>query len=371
MKKLLCFSSLLACSFTISTNVHAFWDQSHQLIGEIASRRVTGKTSKEVDKLLNVKIGYPGSEELAKNTNSFDTAASWADDIKFYNNQPINQNLSLCHFSDIPLSKEMIGENINEDSALKKLEDVITKVPYNSVSCLKRSIKTLLTSSESELNKAIALRMVIHIVGDIGQPLHSSALTEGSFDDAGGNKIKLERVVSFANIDGTSSSQNNLHKLWDGVLGIYLQFPYNSEDSKRGIYTPEERQSTKYDATEILRSSNFESIDVTLAGDPNEKSIEKWVVDSYKIAVKSVYSDLILKAPTRSGNASMSALFSDSWKMYQANRIHIIDLQIKKSGIRLFHLLNSIFDSNSPKNQYSILVSSIKNDSDIKPLVVK
>lgn len=370
MKKLLCLSGFFACGFTIATNAYAFWDQTHQLIGEVASRRTTAITFREVEKLLNVKIAYPGSEELAKNTNSFDTAASWADNIKTYRNQPINDNFSLCHYIDIPLSKEMIGKDLDEDLILNKLKEVMSKAPYNSVSCLKSSIKTLLVPSESELNKAIALRMVIHIVGDIGQPLHNSALTDGSFDDAGGNKIKLERVVSFSNIDGTSSSQNNIHKLWDGSLGVYLQFPYNSENSKLGIYTPEERRSTEYDATEILKNRDFERIAEKLSTDPNEQSIEKWVVDSYKVAVKSVYSDLILKA-SKNGNSSMSALFSDSWKMYQASRIKIIDLQIKKSGIRLYNLLNSIFDSNSPQNQYTILVSDIQKDVNIKPLTIK
>ena len=81
--------------------------------------------------------------------------------------------------------------------------------------------------------KAIALRMVLHIVGDIGQPLHNFSLVEGSFADAGGNNVKFEKPVSFVNIDGSTSVANNLHKLWDGSLNVYFQFSYEPERTKK------------------------------------------------------------------------------------------------------------------------------------------
>ena len=315
-------------------------------------------------------IPSPGNEELSKNTNSIDTAASWADSIKAYKNQSSSDNFSLCHYTDIPLTKDMIGKDIDEDLALAKLNELVKNEAFNSVNCLKRSVKTLMSATENDVNKAIALRMMIHIVGDIGQPLHSAALTDGSFADAGGNKVKLERVVSFSNIDGSSSSQNNMHKVWDGSLGIYLQFPYNPEDLKRGIYTSEEKKATKYDATEIVNGKDFSSLVTKALNNPKEQNVEGWVVDSYKVAVKNVYSGLLLKEPDEK-SSSMTSLFSESWKIYQANRKLVIELQIKKSGIRLYLILNSIFDPNKSQNHSSTLVSSIQNDSSVRVLEIK
>ena len=371
MKNRVRISALIVSSFAISSTSYAFWDQSHQLISEIAGRKISNKSAKEIDRLLNIAIASPGSEELSKNTNTIDTAASWADSIKAYKNTNSNDNFAMCHYTDIPLTKDMIGKEIDEDLAMNKLNEVVKNETFNSVNCLKSAVKTLVTANESDLNKAISLRMVLHIVGDIGQPLHSAALTDGAFEDAGGNKVKLERVVSFSNIDGSSSSQNNMHKIWDGSLGVYLQFPYNPEDSKKGIFTPEEKKATKYDATEIVNSKDFLNLVAKITKDPLEQSVEGWVVDSYKVAVKNVYSGLILKGPDDKNNG-MTSLFSDSWKMYQVNRKQIVETQIKKSGIRLYMLLNSIFDPSKSKvqSQYSTLVNSIQNDSSVKPFRV-
>lgn len=371
MKKLFCLSSILIINLSYTLKVNAFWDQGHQLIGEIANKKITSQTQTEVKKLLNIEISYPGSIELSKNTNSMDTAASWADSIKSYREQEINSRFSKCHYSDIPIQKDMIGSEVNEKNALALLKkEVIDKSQYNSVSCLKRSIKTLITESESDTNKAIALRMIIHIVGDIGQPLHNADLVDGDFKDEGGNKTKLERTVSLTNIDGSAAYQNNLHKIWDGTLGVYLQFPYNNEDSKRGIFTPEERKSTQYDAEDILKRKSSIRLPMEAEYEKGIKiqTIEDWIVDSYKLAVKYAYTDLILKDTS---NNSIASLFSDSWKMYQAPRKKIIDSQILKSGNRLADLLNAIYDPRESCKHYLKIVNSIQDDDSIKPLTSK
>lgn len=58
--------------------------------------------------------------------------------------------------------------------------------------------------------KSYALRMLVHFVGDIVQPLHSMSRynTEYPRGDAGANAFKLKRRY------GVSS----LHSLWDKVL---------------------------------------------------------------------------------------------------------------------------------------------------------
>ncbi|APJ03085.1 S1/P1 nuclease [Silvanigrella aquatica] len=370
MKKIFCFSSLLVCSF-IASSAHAFWDQSHQLIGSIASKNVSEKTNKAVERLLNIPLDYPGSFELSKNTNGFDTAASWADDIKSYKDQDINNDLSSCHYIDIPFTKEKIGKKITDAEVMEKLNMIMEKNSQNSISCLKSSIKTLLVTSTSDANKAIAVRMIIHIVGDIGQPLHNASLVSKNEADEGGNKIIIDKPVTFQNINVTSSVANNLHKIWDGSLGIYLQFPYNNEKSKLGYYTDEEKEATDKNAKNIFESSDFVNLKNRLLNDKNEESIEFWSINSYKIAVKYAYSDLVFKSLNKFDKATFSVQFKEGWKNYQSSRADIIDMQIKKSGIRLSYLLNSIFDNLNIKNPYFELVSNIKNDDNIKPLFVR
>ncbi|WGL59093.1 S1/P1 nuclease [Pigmentibacter sp. JX0631] len=358
------FAIITCVNFLSMNKSFAFWDQSHQLIAGIAEQKISEKTKTEVNRLLKIAIITPGSEELARNSSTMDTAASWADNIKSYKD---SESYSTCHYTDVPLTKEMIGRDINEDEAMAKLKEAVAKNNYNSVNCLKSSIKTLITNSESDIKKAIALRMVLHIVGDIGQPLHSAELVSGNFVDAGGNNIKLDKPVSITNIDGTSSTANNMHKLWDSSLNVYLQFAYDPERTKKGIYTAEEMNATKNDSISITKNKEFYFLTHCLENSLAENSIEGWVLDSYKTAIKNVYTDIKLPTSDFSSQASITVSFNRNWKYYHDDKVSAISNQIKKSGIRLYKILNEIFDSGKLESQYKTLVDNIRNDASIQP----
>ncbi len=355
--------ALLSCTnLCVANESFAFWDQSHQLIGEIASERVSPKTKEEINRLLKVVVSKPGSDELARNSATMETAASWADNIKSYKD---SDNYAACHYTDVEVTREMIGKDINNDEIYNRLKETLAKNKVNSVICLKKAIKTLLTPTEADLNKAIALRMVLHIVGDIGQPLHNAALVEGSFADAGGNNVKFDKPVSFVNIDGSTSVANNLHKLWDGSLNVYFQFAYEPERTKKGLYNSDEINAVKRDAQSVLRFKDFNFLSNNMTTDSNESSIEGWVVDSYKTAVKYVYTDLKFGSQDFSSQSVVATSFKLNWKMYHDDRADVVENQVKKSGIRLYMVLNEIFDPSKSFNQYKTLVENIQKDSSI------
>ncbi|KAI0390950.1 nuclease S1 precursor [Xylariaceae sp. FL0594] len=70
------------------------------------------------------------------------------------------------------------------------------------VSALQNYTAILLDGRYSAANHQLAAKMIIHFVGDIGQPLHCEAL------DVGGNDID----VSYA------GDQTNLHAIWDSNI---------------------------------------------------------------------------------------------------------------------------------------------------------
>jgi len=65
--------------------------------------------------------------------------------------------------------------------------------------------------------KSFALRLVIHYVGDIHQPLHTTSEVNDQFPvgDRGGNSHKIPNV----------SGASNLHAVWDSVLYEYTAYP--------------------------------------------------------------------------------------------------------------------------------------------------
>ena len=114
--------------------------------------------------------------------------------------------------------------------------------------------------------KAIAYCWLFHLVGDLHQPLHSSALVsvnqfpEG---DRGGNGIPLTRG-------------RNLHSLWDNLLGRSETFnnvrKVAAELSDRKVYGDVWDSAAK------------------------ETDVRKWLVESHRLAESFTYSPAILDA---------------------------------------------------------------------------
>ena len=79
--------------------------------------------------------------------------------------------------------------------------------------------------SKSILGKTIALRNLVHFLGDIHQPLHATNRfsAEHPDGDQGGNKFK---IVHYSN-----SRWNNIHFIWDHLfdLGKEVDSPLDKE----------------------------------------------------------------------------------------------------------------------------------------------
>lgn len=344
------FFKFSLCSLAIfsSHNSFAWWDQAHQMVGAIAEQNVSEDTNEQVLALLNEPITTLGNKKLSANLNAFDTAASWADSLKAHTSQ-----YSECHYLDLILDKNMIGTVVNDSTAQNALNTALANSKLNELTCLKGFIKTLTDPSQSVSDKAIAVRFVIHIVGDMTQPLHNASLVQsnGTKDD-GGNKTYFPVSVDIPATDGTSSPQTKLHALWDGTLGAFLQFPYNPAKSKTGTFSQSDLQFNRDASTELQKRKNIQDIRQEIT--ESNQSIEDWIIDGYRIAVQQVYTDL-----------------NTSWKFYSANRYDVIDNQIAKGGYRLAFLLNAIFDPSNSPLAFQDMVYSIKNDRLIVPLSSK
>lgn len=65
--------------------------------------------------------------------------------------------------------------------------------------------------------RSFALRLLIHYVGDLHQPLHATALVDSKYPkgDAGGNFIRLPEKLG----------AKNLHSVWDSVIYLWTNTP--------------------------------------------------------------------------------------------------------------------------------------------------
>ena len=187
MKKLLL---LVSGCFVISISSSAWWGQTgHRIVGEIADMYLTNKARKAITEIL-------GDESIAISSNwpdfiKSDTAYNYLSPWHYIN---IKQGLSQTEFNDA-LARDTIAD------AFTKLNFLIAELKNKQLPLDK---------------KKMYLKLLIHIVGDIHQPLHV-----GRSEDLGGNRV---RVIWFG--DST-----NLHSVWDDKMIASQDLSY-TEDRK-------------------------------------------------------------------------------------------------------------------------------------------
>lgn len=258
---------LLAIAFTaVSISSFAWWGQTgHRVIGEIADTYLSSKARKAILEVL-------GTESIAISSN-------WADFIK---SDSTYDYLSPWHYINVKqgLSKAEFNTVLQNDTAT----DAYTKLNF--------LITELKNKQLAVEKKQMYLRLLIHIVGDIHQPLHV-----GRLEDLGGNRI---RVLWFG--DST-----NLHSVWDEKLIASQNLSY----------------------TEYVKSINHSS--KTQRKQWQEQPMTEWLFESYQLVGK-IYSG-ITQPYQRLGFR------------YNFDYVEILNSQLLKGGIRLAGLLNSIFGS--------------------------
>jgi hypothetical protein len=96
------------------------------------------------------------------------------------------------------------------------------------------------------------LRLLIHYIGDVHQPLHATSRFTPSrvTGDRGGNSFKV----------GSKDGAYNLHSVWDSVVYAYPdtpKLPYNNNDwNSLGKITNDLVQTYQ------LKASDYESLDI-------------------------------------------------------------------------------------------------------------
>ena len=152
----------------------------HKVVGEIAERKLAPDVKYIINDLLD-------GESMA-------SASTWADEIK---SDPLYQKYSPWHYVNMPLDKEY--------------SDIQKNPKGDIVTTLKECIRVLKNPESSKESKSFYLKFLIHLVGDIHQPLHT-----GKFEDRGGNDIKLTFL----------GKPTNFHIIWDVHMIEYLNMDY-------------------------------------------------------------------------------------------------------------------------------------------------
>ena len=160
-------------------------------------------------------------------------------------------------------------------------------------------------------DRAMMLGWILHLVGDIHQPLHTSGrvttLPNESEGDAGGNFFKLTRDL-------------NLHSYWDNIIDRHSPKPGNESPSH---YV--DRLSR--DLEDKFPMSSF-------GATFQPGNIDAWVLESLQKAKDNAYP----KSLKRNKLPNVT---------YEKNAFDVSGKSIAESGYRLAKLLNQLFGSPS------------------------
>jgi S1/P1 Nuclease len=169
MKKYSLASIIILFTVTLSFGWGA---TGHRAIGLIAEKHLSAKAKRKLKKLL-------GTESLA-------IVSTWMDEIR---SDSTYDHTHDWHWVTIETGKTY------EDSPKNPDGDVIMT--------LERLVMELKTHKLDRKREIEYIKMIVHLVGDIHQPLHV-----GCCNDKGGNDVKVKWF----------RSETNLHSVWDSNI---------------------------------------------------------------------------------------------------------------------------------------------------------
>lgn len=257
MKFITAFFSIFLLT-TTTTPKDVYWGQiGHRTIGHIADGRLSKKARKHVKRVL-------GSETLAE-------VSTWMDEIRSDN---AYRYANTWHYCTIP-------DGMTYETAPKqKGGDVVWAI--------ERIIKGLKEGNLSPIAEAKDLKFLVHLIGDIHQPLHV-----GNGTDRGGNDVKVQWF-------GTNT---NLHSVWDTRMIDGKQFSYT--ELADWVNHPTKAQVKEWQSA----------------------SVRDWAMESMS------YRDQVYKVP-ENGRLSYR---------YSYDNFDLVKQRILQAGVRLAGVINEIY----------------------------
>jgi hypothetical protein len=164
--------------------------------------------------------------------------------------------------------------------------------------------KTLQDPNASLADKRLALRFVIHLVGDLHQPLHV-----GKCCDRGGNEVK---VTWFG-------KSTNLHSVWDSALVEEEQYSFSELADKLERHTSDEQRIAWWDIN------------------PRD-----WISESAQ------YRETVYPAPAEASGKKGKAKLPALSYAYAYKFTPLMEQRLSQAGVRLAAFLNDIYAQPRP-----------------------
>jgi len=250
---------LLFLTVQVSFANEIVWAKTgHRTVGEVAQKQLTRKAKKAIKKLLD-------GQDLA-------VVSNYADEIKA---DRAYDKYYAWHYVNFPPNT--------------KYKDITPSSEGDLMIAIETSVKALKDKNTTREDKAFYLKMLVHFMGDLHQPMHA-----GQEKDKGGNDIQVRWFG-----EGT-----NLHRVWDSDM-------INSYDMSYTELANALPKLGKNEKNEIQQGSIYEWIE-------ESQGLANEIYTSVEIGEKLGYN-------------------------YSYRYMDTVRIQLLKGGLRLAKVLNEIF----------------------------
>jgi nuclease S1 len=314
MKKLLIIVWGMTAGFLFSTSAHAWNETGHKVISRIAWEYMTPQARAKAIALLEAApsdadlanlLANDARPQAVREQELFLHASTWADMMRDGKFPARREKYHKSSWHYINFFWESAPDGRPKDRNDLKPE------PENIVERLQHLQSVLADTSQEQSQRAIALAWVLHLVGDIHQPLHNSARVTATEPegDRGGNLFVL---------DTTGARVRNLHSYWDGILNLtFSQKPAESDEAFINriaqsivVHYPQAKMQSR------LKSGEFET----------------WAKEGDAYAKSAVYPSWLRR-------------YEVPPKKYRKSAYHVAESAIALAGYRLAEMLNRLLAS--------------------------
>lgn len=269
--------------FSFASTAFAWGNEGHEIVAKIANYYLTNMARASVSAILaNDTSGLTATDMASE--------ATWADRYRIRHRDTGN-----WHFVDTEIGNGDIDSACNGHPPLPVNTPASAGPSTNCVVDKVNQFMSELNSSQTTDNERIlALQFLLHLVGDLHQPLHSS-----DNNDRGGN----EKIAS-----ASGMASGKLHAYWDTS---FVKLLGSDADAI---------------ATELIGNITTDQTSLWQSQTPRD-----WALEAFDLAKRDAYGRL----PTP--NSSGTYILSSS---YVAAAKQDIALQLSRAGVRLAKLLN-------------------------------
>lgn len=278
----LLFSLLITMG--LAPSAYAWNGVGHSKVASIAWSRLTPAVQKKLMTLLKSGDDVPGS---GCTYDTIEKGATWLDCIRTKIDDP-ERKISPFH-----ADRRQVCEKVDVPSSCKSKICATEK--------LKSAIETL-NKKEDTAERRIALKQVLHLMGDLHQPLHVFQAADPS---SNGNNLKVKV--------GEKGKEVTTHQYWDNEVTADIK---------------------NYQAT-------FDKMIKEFGSEMEKGDLDAWLEETVTEGTNMVYAP-----PLNEPMCDAEKIKAKTWVLtpeYIENSKHFAYYQIAKAGVRLALILNKAF----------------------------